>query len=86
VGRGESLEQGDGRFIIVRRREVATEGGRRWLAGLQPGEDVGGARRPRPRPRPARRNNPQALDHELARDLWDRSAELVGADLDPVRS
>jgi hypothetical protein len=28
--------------------------------------------------KPARRTNPQADDAELARRLWDRSADLVG--------
>jgi hypothetical protein len=28
--------------------------------------------------KPAAKNNPQANDAELARRLWDRSAEMVG--------
>jgi hypothetical protein len=28
--------------------------------------------------RPAKRNNPQALDLDLARRPWDRSAQLLG--------
>ncbi|MFD9001539.1 SDR family NAD(P)-dependent oxidoreductase [Streptomyces sp. NPDC059582] len=31
--------------------------------------------------KPARRNNPQADDRDLARELWNRSTELVGVDV-----
>lgn len=52
-----------------------------WLASGRPGTDwrsgVYYERR-----RPARRVNPQARDAELARGLWERSAELLG---EPVR-
>lgn len=47
-----------------------------WLATTEPGSDwqPGGYYERR---KPARRTNPQALDTKLARDLWDRSAELL---------
>ena len=48
-----------------------------WLAETIPGRDwQSGAYYEKNKP--ARRNNPQALDPDLARQLWDRSAELVG--------
>jgi NAD(P)-dependent dehydrogenase (short-subunit alcohol dehydrogenase family) len=48
-----------------------------WLAEGTPGTDwQSGAYYEKARP--ARRNNPQAADADLARGLWDRSAELVG--------
>lgn len=47
-----------------------------WLATTTPGSEwrLGGYYEKR---KPARRNNPQALDRNLARELWDRSAELL---------
>ncbi|MEU3985147.1 SDR family NAD(P)-dependent oxidoreductase [Streptomyces sp. NPDC026672] len=48
-----------------------------WLAESTPGTDwVSGTYYEKRRP--ARRTNPQAGDDDLARRLWDRSAELLG--------
>ena len=47
-----------------------------WLAETEPGTDwVSGTYYEKRRP--ARRNNPQALDSDLARRLWDRSEQLL---------
>jgi NAD(P)-dependent dehydrogenase (short-subunit alcohol dehydrogenase family) len=48
-----------------------------WLAETIPGTDWQSGTYYE-KYKPARRNNPQALDPDLARQLWDRSAELVG--------
>jgi NAD(P)-dependent dehydrogenase (short-subunit alcohol dehydrogenase family) len=48
-----------------------------WLAQTAPGTDWQSGTYYEKR-RPARRNNPQALDPDLARKLWDRSCDLVG--------
>lgn len=48
-----------------------------WLAESVPGTDwVSGTYYEKRKP--ARRNNPQALDADLARQLWDRSERLLG--------
>ncbi|KRC51933.1 short-chain dehydrogenase [Leifsonia sp. Root227] len=47
-----------------------------WLAETQPGNDWQSGTYYEKR-RPARRNNPQALDTDLARQLWDRSEQLL---------
>lgn len=47
-----------------------------WLAETQPGKDWKSGTYYEKR-KPARRNNPQALDADLARALWDRSAALL---------
>ncbi|HEY2227698.1 MAG TPA: SDR family NAD(P)-dependent oxidoreductase [Xanthobacteraceae bacterium] len=48
-----------------------------WLAESVPGTDwVSGTYYEKRKP--ARRNNPQALDADLARQLWDRSEQLLG--------
>lgn len=48
-----------------------------WLAEGTPGVDwVSGTYYEQHKP--ARRNNPQALDADLARQLWDRSEQLLG--------
>lgn len=48
-----------------------------WLAESQPGVDwVSGTYYERRQP--AKRNNPQALDSDLAHELWERSAQLLG--------
>jgi NAD(P)-dependent dehydrogenase (short-subunit alcohol dehydrogenase family) len=48
-----------------------------WLAQGQPGIDwISGTYYEKRKP--AKRNNPQALDADLARQLWDRSEELLG--------
>jgi len=48
-----------------------------WLAETTPGTDWESGTYYEKK-KPAKRNNPQALDPDLARTLWDRSAELVG--------
>src|SRR3984957_7491040 len=48
-----------------------------WLAETTPGTDWQ-AGIYYEKHKPARRNNPQVLDPDLARQLWDRSAELLG--------
>ena len=48
-----------------------------WLAEAIPGRDWQSGTYYE-KNKPARRNNPQALDPDLARQLWDRSAGLVG--------
>jgi NAD(P)-dependent dehydrogenase (short-subunit alcohol dehydrogenase family) len=48
-----------------------------WLAESIPGTDWQPGTYYEKR-KPARSNNPQALDMDLARKLWDRSAELLG--------
>jgi len=48
-----------------------------WLAETTPGTDWQSGTYYE-KHKPARRNNPQALDPDLARQLWDRSAELLG--------
>jgi NAD(P)-dependent dehydrogenase (short-subunit alcohol dehydrogenase family) len=48
-----------------------------WLAETIPGTDWQSGTYYE-KNKPARRNNPQALAPDLARQLWDRSAELVG--------
>jgi NAD(P)-dependent dehydrogenase (short-subunit alcohol dehydrogenase family) len=48
-----------------------------WLAESNPGTDWQPGTYYEKR-KPARSNNPQALDMDLARKLWDRSAELLG--------
>lgn len=51
-----------------------------WLASASPVSDwVSGAYYERGQP--ARRNNPQALDDDLARRLWDRTEQLLDGDL-----
>jgi NAD(P)-dependent dehydrogenase (short-subunit alcohol dehydrogenase family) len=47
-----------------------------WLAEGQPGTDWAPGTYYEKR-KPAKRNNPQALDADLARDLWTRSEELL---------
>jgi hypothetical protein len=47
-----------------------------WLAESAPGTDWVPATYYEKR-KPARRNNPQALDADLARQLWDRSEQLL---------
>ncbi len=48
-----------------------------WLAKGRPGADwISGTYYEKRKP--AKRNNPQALDADLARRLWDRSEELLG--------
>lgn len=47
-----------------------------WLATAAPGSEWQAGLYYEKR-KPARRNNPQALDRDLARELWDRSAVLV---------
>ncbi|MEV6986040.1 SDR family NAD(P)-dependent oxidoreductase [Sphaerisporangium sp. NPDC051017] len=48
-----------------------------WLAQGRPGVDwISGTYYEKRKP--AKRNNPQALDADLARRLWDRSEELLG--------
>lgn len=48
-----------------------------WLAEGRPGTDwISGTNYEKRRP--AKRDNPQALDADLARQLWDRSEELLG--------
>jgi hypothetical protein len=48
-----------------------------WLASTTPGVDwVSGTFYEKRRP--ARRINPQALDDDLARQLWGRSEQLLG--------
>lgn len=48
-----------------------------WLAEGRPGTDwISGTYYEKRKP--AKRNNPQALDADLARKLWDRSEELLG--------
>lgn len=47
-----------------------------WLATTTPGSDWQPGVYYEKR-KPARRNNPQALDRDLARELWDRSAGLL---------
>jgi NAD(P)-dependent dehydrogenase (short-subunit alcohol dehydrogenase family) len=48
-----------------------------WLAETTPGTDWQSGTYYE-KHKPARRNNPQALDPDLARRLWDRSADLLG--------
>jgi NAD(P)-dependent dehydrogenase (short-subunit alcohol dehydrogenase family) len=48
-----------------------------WLAETTPGTDWQSGTYYE-KHKPARRNNPQALDPDLARELWARSAELLG--------
>lgn len=48
-----------------------------WLAEATPGKDWQSGTYYE-RGKPARRNNPQANDPGLARQLWDRSASLIG--------
>jgi hypothetical protein len=48
-----------------------------WLAETIPGTDWESGTYYE-KNKPAKRNNPQALDPDLARELWDRSAELLG--------
>lgn len=48
-----------------------------WLAETTPGTDWQSGIYYE-KQKPARRTNPQALDPDLARQLWDRSAELLG--------
>lgn len=48
-----------------------------WLATTRPGSEWQPGVYYEKR-KPARRNNPQALDRGLARELWDRSADLLG--------
>jgi hypothetical protein len=48
-----------------------------WLAETTPGTDLQSGTYYE-KHKPARRTNPQALDPDLARQLWDRSAELLG--------
>jgi NAD(P)-dependent dehydrogenase (short-subunit alcohol dehydrogenase family) len=48
-----------------------------WLAETSPGTDWESGTYYE-KNKPAKRNNPQALDPDLARELWDRSAELLG--------
>ncbi|HWG61453.1 MAG TPA: hypothetical protein VG253_07040 [Streptosporangiaceae bacterium] len=48
-----------------------------WLAGTIPGTEWESGTYYE-KNKPAKRNNPQALDPDLARKLWDRSAELLG--------
>ena len=48
-----------------------------WLATATPGVEWQSGVYYEKR-KPARRNNPQASDRALARELWDRSAELIG--------
>ena len=48
-----------------------------WLAETAPGEEWASGTYYEDR-KPARRNNPQALDDNLARQLWDRSEQLFG--------
>jgi NAD(P)-dependent dehydrogenase (short-subunit alcohol dehydrogenase family) len=48
-----------------------------WLAETTPGTDWESGTYYE-KNKPAKRNNPQALDPDLARKLWDRSAELLG--------
>jgi NAD(P)-dependent dehydrogenase (short-subunit alcohol dehydrogenase family) len=48
-----------------------------WLAETSPGTDWESGTYYE-KNRPARRTSPQALDPDLARELWDRSAELLG--------
>ncbi|MFJ1746695.1 SDR family NAD(P)-dependent oxidoreductase [Streptomyces sp. NPDC088116] len=51
-----------------------------WLAEGRPGTDwVSGTYYEKRKP--AKRNNPQALDADLARELWDRSEELLAPKL-----
>ncbi|MFJ5223882.1 SDR family NAD(P)-dependent oxidoreductase [Streptomyces sp. NPDC088400] len=51
-----------------------------WLAEGRPGTDwISGTYYEKHKP--ARRNNPQALDADLARQLWDRSEELLAPKL-----
>ncbi|MEU3244264.1 MULTISPECIES: SDR family NAD(P)-dependent oxidoreductase [unclassified Streptomyces] len=50
-----------------------------WLAATTPGTDWQSGTYYE-NGKPARRNNPQARDASLARQLWNRSAELVGVD------
>lgn len=53
-----------------------------WLAESKPGVDwVSGTYYERFKP--ARRNNPQALDDELAHQFWERSKQLLGLDKQP---
>jgi NAD(P)-dependent dehydrogenase (short-subunit alcohol dehydrogenase family) len=47
-----------------------------WLAQSVPGTDWAPGTYYEKR-KPARRNNPQALDDDLARQLWDRSEQLI---------
>jgi NAD(P)-dependent dehydrogenase (short-subunit alcohol dehydrogenase family) len=48
-----------------------------WLAETTPGTDWQSGIYYQ-KHKPARRNNPQVLDPDLGRQLWDRSAELLG--------
>lgn len=48
-----------------------------WLAETSPGTDWEPGTYYE-KSKPTKRNNPQALDPDLARELWDRSAELLG--------
>lgn len=53
-----------------------------WLATATPGQDwISGAYYAK---RALAKANKQAYDAELARELWDRSVEMVGADLDEL--
>ena len=55
-----------------------------WLATATPGQDwISGAYYAK---RALAKANKQAYDAELARELWDRSAAMVGADLDELDS
>ncbi|GID28342.1 short-chain dehydrogenase [Paractinoplanes brasiliensis] len=49
-----------------------------WLAAGEPGRDWQSGTYYEKK-RPARRNNPQALDPALARELWDRTAALLAS-------
>ncbi|MBX6768989.1 MAG: hypothetical protein IRY90_17880 [Actinomadura rubrobrunea] len=73
------------RFIsnnpLTRRLMISPEEGAShlvWLAEGTPGKDWQSGVYYEKR-KPARRNNKQALDPELARELWERSAALVSA-------
>ncbi len=48
-----------------------------WLAGGKPGTDWASGTYFE-KHKPARRNNPQALDGNLAREFWDRTEKLLG--------
>ena len=53
-----------------------------WLATATPGQDwISGAYYAK---RALAKANKQGYDAELARELWDRSAAMVGADLDEL--
>ncbi|HME67340.1 MAG TPA: hypothetical protein VKG61_20805 [Streptosporangiaceae bacterium] len=61
-------------FMATRRRAQA-----RWSGSPRPPPArTGSPASNYEKHKPARRNNPQALDPDLARQLWDRSAELLG--------